>query len=94
MAEDAGSELVRCCLLSRAGLLASVDTVCPSPKTNFTFFHTNTLTTAHLRRIQALDLARLGPRDTVLVHAGAGGVGSLAIQVGAWGGLRGGPGPS
>ncbi|HHC72062.1 MAG TPA: alcohol dehydrogenase [Thiotrichales bacterium] len=34
------------------------------------------------------DRARLGPRDTVLIHAGAGGVGHVAVQLAAHTGSR------
>lgn len=36
---------------------------------------------AGLTALRSLDALRIGPRDTLLVHAAAGGVGSLAVQI-------------
>ncbi|MFX4294405.1 NADP-dependent oxidoreductase [Streptomyces bohaiensis] len=43
---------------------------------------------AGLTALQALDRARAGEGDTVLVHAAAGGVGSLAVQIAVARGAR------
>jgi NADPH:quinone reductase-like Zn-dependent oxidoreductase len=41
-----------------------------------------------LTALRSLDALRIGPRDTLLVHAAAGGVGSMAVQIGRARGAR------
>ncbi|WP_171171670.1 NADP-dependent oxidoreductase [Streptomyces sp. I05A-00742] len=59
---------------------APVRTLARKP-VNLTFEQAAGLPLAGLTAYQALRAARVGPGDTVLVHAAAGGVGSLAVQL-------------
>ncbi|KAB7833715.1 NADP-dependent oxidoreductase [Streptomyces mobaraensis] len=59
---------------------APVRTLARKPA-NISFEQAAGLPLAGLTAYQALRAARVGPDDTVLIHAAAGGVGSLAVQL-------------
>ncbi|PIQ42407.1 MAG: quinone oxidoreductase [Gammaproteobacteria bacterium CG11_big_fil_rev_8_21_14_0_20_46_22] len=61
-------------------LCASPDTIIKKPA-NVSYSKAAALTTAGLTALQALKLSHVKAGDTVLIHAGAGGVGHLAIQL-------------
>ncbi|ARJ65738.1 hypothetical protein WV31_08760 [Magnetospirillum sp. ME-1] len=69
-------------------VVMSADGVAPMPA-NYTFAQASTVPLAALTAWQSLlEVAQLRPGQSVLIHAGAGGVGGFAVPMAKWVGAR------
>src|SRR5690606_15468885 len=88
-----GDEIYACLPLDRGGAYAQfaivkVEEAAPKPETA-TFNEAAAVGVTALTAWQALfDTANLQPGQTILIHGGSGGVGTMAVQLAKWKGAK------